>query len=194
MRAMVDTLSAALPADPSVWAIPAGGLPADQEAQLTLLWARLADSGVIDQVRSVVHCLATAPPVPGADTDPEQRRQARAGLDWLSEPDAFVPEKFVNTPTQLTPPEGSVFGTFPRTTTLEWATVTDAVSYRVQVQYCEQLDCSGTPVTWIDTTVGEPTFTFDFVGEQPGRWRVASTDAGGVESAFSPWRTFVYTV
>ena len=38
------------------------------------------------------------------------------------------------------------------------------------------------------------TYTFDFVGKQPGRWRVAAVGAGGQVGPFSGWWGFVYTV
>jgi hypothetical protein len=38
--------------------------------------------------------------------------------------------------------------------------------------------------------------TFEFVGAQPGRWRVSATDRSGSSLASPPsdWRTFSYTV
>jgi TonB family protein len=36
----------------------------------------------------------------------------------------------------------------------------------------------------------KPAYTFDFYGNQPGRWRVWASDKQGRESAKSPWRRF----
>jgi hypothetical protein len=36
-------------------------------------------------------------------------------------------------------------------------------------------------------------FTFDFVGAQPGRWRVFPVNAAGQRGMPSEWRTFRYT-
>lgn len=42
-------------------------------------------------------------------------------------------------------------------------------------------------------TVASPGYKFDFVGAQPGRWRVWAVDNEGREGEKSPWRTFTYT-
>ena len=34
---------------------------------------------------------------------------------------------------------------------------------------------------------------FDFLGAQPGRWRVWAVDASGIEGPKSGWGTFSYT-
>jgi hypothetical protein len=36
-------------------------------------------------------------------------------------------------------------------------------------------------------------YTFDFVGAQPGRWRVWALDKNGKPGQKSPWWTFHYT-
>jgi hypothetical protein len=94
-------------------------------------------------------------------------------------------------PGLLTPAEGQVFPErVPRTTTLTWAAVPGATSYRVEVCYGQL----GPDPQWsapaISTVTGT-SYTFDFVGCQPGRWRVTAL-AGTSSSTASPWRHFRY--
>lgn len=101
-------------------------------------------------------------------------------------------------PTQLAPPDGSVFDTYPRTTTLQWSEVASAASYTVEIdcmgccapgQWCRDVGQVWVVVPGITAT----SYTFDFVGAQPGRWRVWSVDAEGNEHPVSPWWRFEYT-
>ncbi len=101
-------------------------------------------------------------------------------------------------PQLLSPPEKAVFSNFPRLTNAAWAPVSNAASYTVEV------DCFGCcrPGWWC-TDCGNPSslytgihatnFTFNFVGAQPGRWRVWAEYANGHEGPRSEWREFRYT-
>lgn len=103
----------------------------------------------------------------------------------------------LSAPTQLAPPNDAVFATFPRTTVLTWSPVATAQSYTVE------LDCQGCCGTAWCADAGHPwrlqrgltatTYRFDFVGAQPGRWRVWAVDAAGHEGAKSSWWQFRYT-
>jgi hypothetical protein len=95
------------------------------------------------------------------------------------------------TPTLLSPADGSVFSNFPRTTTLRWAAVAGANRYVV-----ERAFLSGGWAPYPAVTVSTTTFTFDFIGAQPGRWRVTAQDATGTRPSSQPsgWFGFQYTV
>jgi hypothetical protein len=97
-------------------------------------------------------------------------------------------------PTPLSPADGSVFNLFPRTTTLTWSPVPGASIYIVEVEYCSPgtspLQCTALIVDKVDAS--QTHYTFDFVGAQPGRWRVWASDASGSESAKSDWWTFTH--
>jgi hypothetical protein len=105
-------------------------------------------------------------------------------------------------PAQTAPAEGAVFNHYPRRTRLEWAPVEGAVSYRVEVDFCSgrRKDAKGCADPQpLAMTSNPPTsgirgtsYEFDFVGMQPGRWRVWAVDASGREGFKSPWRGFVY--
>jgi hypothetical protein len=101
-------------------------------------------------------------------------------------------------PTQLSPPDGSVFSNFPRTTTLEWKALIGAAAYRVEVDcfHCCQSGawCTDVGQEFYVRQVTNTTHTFDFVGAQPGRWRVSGINGQGQEGSRSGWWGFTYTV
>jgi len=110
---------------------------------------------------------------------------------------ATVPVLPSGVPTPLTPADGSVFDNIPRKTTVSWTAISGAVEYRVEVDY----SFSG---VWAPENPGHPTpprtysskstsLSFNFVGAQPGRWRVSAIDGEGRRSEPSPWWNFRYT-
>lgn len=99
-------------------------------------------------------------------------------------------------PELLSPPSGAVFNIYPRTTTLEWEPVRGAVSYEVERVFVQQgQNCpAGSPPVKQSTTdkTAQTTFTFNFIGAQPGCWRVSAVDGQGRVGVASPWWEFVY--
>jgi hypothetical protein len=100
-------------------------------------------------------------------------------------------------PAQVSPANGTEFTHFPRAVTLVWNPVTDPtapVTYRVEAQFCQSANPSNctTGATWCPGALTEISCSFNFVGGQPGRWRVKAVDAAGNESAFSAYRTFSF--
>ncbi|NYT02808.1 MAG: hypothetical protein GKC10_08665 [Methanosarcinales archaeon] len=101
-------------------------------------------------------------------------------------------------PVQKSPASESVFSIYPRTTTLRWAPVNGAASYTVEVDcfHCCQSGawCTDMGETWkVVPGIADTTYTFDFVGAQPGRWRVWAVDSSGNEGFKSGWWNFRYT-
>jgi hypothetical protein len=101
-------------------------------------------------------------------------------------------------PVQDSPASGSVFNSYPRTTTLSWEPVPGAASYTVEVDCygcCQNSRwCTDAGRTWdVVPGVTDTSYTFDFVGAQPGRWRVWAVDASGNEGPKSDWWNFRYT-
>lgn len=106
-------------------------------------------------------------------------------------------------PVQLSPAENTVFDYYPRKTKIQWAPVEGAVSYSVEVDYCDGalknrskcVDPQPNPVTNNPPSSGivNTNYEFDFVGAQPGRWRVWAVDKDGREGFKSPWRRFIYS-
>lgn len=103
----------------------------------------------------------------------------------------------VDTPIQISPPNESLFDDYPRTATLKWGPVTNADSYTVEIdcfQCCVANQwCTDVGKVWSvipDIKITE--HTFDFVGAQPGRWRVWAVNAEGKESAKTGWWDFIF--
>ena len=104
----------------------------------------------------------------------------------------------ISTPKQLSPANGTVFNNFPRKTTLKWSSVSGAAKYSVEIDcyHCCQTSrwCSDVGRTWkVENNITNTSYTFNFVGAQPGRWRVWAVDNNGNASAKSGWWTFRYT-
>jgi hypothetical protein len=100
----------------------------------------------------------------------------------------------LSAPAQISPPDNAVLEHYPRRTTLVWRALDGAQSYTVEHTF---LDTNETcEMEHDDTTLvpslSEPTFTYDFVGAQPGCWRVWAVDQSGVEGMMSPWWRFEY--
>jgi hypothetical protein len=98
------------------------------------------------------------------------------------------------TPTLVSPANATHFYNYPRTTTVAWKPVPGAHGYKVDVEY--YYGVWSAPST---TTVSGASFTFGFVGMQPGRWRVSALggsdpDALYYDSPYSAWRYFTYHI
>lgn len=115
----------------------------------------------------------------------------------------------LNAPIQIYPAFSTVFSHFPRTLTLAWNSVTNASSYRVEIDYFEpsvngnsgfwHYDNTGIMLqyfNYIATTNGNTGQQFFYTvfgaGAQPGRWRVWAVDSNGNEGKKSPWSTFYF--
>ncbi|MGV9456598.1 hypothetical protein [Streptomyces sp. NPDC003635] len=92
-------------------------------------------------------------------------------------------------PVQVSPADGTVFDTSPRTTTLTWEPVSGASRYTVEVEF---YDTDWRP--WIRDETASTTYQFDFVGAQAGRWRVTGIAEDGSAGPSSSWWQFTYTV
>jgi hypothetical protein len=107
----------------------------------------------------------------------------------------YGPVALLSTPITGDPADGEVFSHFPRTTTLSWKPVDGSTSYHVDVEYGWS---AGAQMTWeplLTVDLAVPSLTFDFVGAQPGRWRVSARDETGAhrDSPPSDWQGFSYS-
>jgi hypothetical protein len=101
-------------------------------------------------------------------------------------------------PQQIAPENLSTFNIFPRTTNLSWTQVPGAVGYQVDMAFCESWtmpDYPNTCTVWTAyplVNAEGTSYTFDFVGAQPGRWRVRAVFPNQVVSDYSSFRYFLY--
>ncbi|KHD08810.1 hypothetical protein PN36_25010 [Candidatus Thiomargarita nelsonii] len=101
-------------------------------------------------------------------------------------------------PTLVSPADGTVFNKYPRQTKLVWTPVPTAKSYTVEIDcyHCCQSNewCTdvGKKSLQVKRNLKTTSYTFHFVGAQPGRWRVWAIYADGRESQKTPWWEFKY--
>lgn len=101
-------------------------------------------------------------------------------------------------PAQVSPANGKTFSHFPRKTTLDWKGVPGAKTYTVQLDCygCCQGGkwCTAVGKEWkVERNLTQTRYTFNFVGAQPGRWRVWAVDSRGKAGPKSGWWKFTYT-
>lgn len=102
-----------------------------------------------------------------------------------------------NTPRLLCPFNNIVFHHYPRETTLAWEDAPGAKSYTVEIDFympnlgwcSEQEKCN----SFVARNITTNRYNFNFVGAQPGRWRVWAVNAEGKESLKTNWWEFRYT-
>jgi pimeloyl-ACP methyl ester carboxylesterase len=95
-------------------------------------------------------------------------------------------------PTLSWPYDATTFNVYPRSTTLRWRTINGATHYLVEVQWENPSDGLWHTLPNYPVAVEEPSYTFNFVGAQPGRWRVAAVNAKNQETQYSEWWYFKY--
>jgi len=97
-------------------------------------------------------------------------------------------------PVQVSPSNRTVFHNYPRTTTLTWEAVSGAASYSVQIYYyLGDTTCTGGTPYPVVTGITGTSYTFDFIGAQPGCWQVQAVNASGRAGVPSPLWEFSYT-
>ena len=93
-------------------------------------------------------------------------------------------------PMLVSPRNEARFTNFPRRTALDWRPVAGATAYGVEIEYYDRRSNR-----WIGNyktaRVNRTDYTFNFVGDQPGRWRVWAI-RGNSAGRKSAWRTFSY--
>ena len=127
-------------------------------------------------------------------------RQSDVGGPPLTEAEK-QPGLHLPAPPQLAPEDGATYNHYPRSTKLEWSPVDGAVSYSVEIDYCQggrgKRECVDPHLLTLKSNpsmqgVTGTEYQFRFIGAQPGRWRVWAIDKDGREGFKSPWRLFFY--
>lgn len=98
------------------------------------------------------------------------------------------------TPKQISPINNSHFTHYPRTLTLRWSAVRGAISYDVEIdclgcRHEGQWDSQNGPALKVASDVKTTNYSYTFVGDNRGRWRVRAA-RGTLKSNWSPWWYF----
>lgn len=103
----------------------------------------------------------------------------------------------VGLPTQLSPANGTTFNIYPRTTTFQWSAVAKAVKYGIELdcyhccasnKWCSDVNGTGS-ISYTTNT----SYSMDWYGAQPGRWRVWGIDASNQAGPKTGWWEFTYS-
>jgi hypothetical protein len=106
------------------------------------------------------------------------------------EPATPLPATPWGTPVLVSPRNGTALCHYPRTTTLAWQPALTATASVVEAAYLSGSTWNAyAPVTVTGNSNSD--YTFTFVGDQKGRWRVTAFN-GTIYSAPSAWWTFSY--
>jgi hypothetical protein len=97
----------------------------------------------------------------------------------------------LTTPSLVSPAAGQVLYNYPRNTTLSWKPVTGAAYYKIESQYYSSASWVAYPDV-IVSGINNTSYTFNFVGDQKGRWRVTAYSSN-TYSAPTGWREFSYS-
>jgi hypothetical protein len=104
--------------------------------------------------------------------------------------DASIPA-----PKLISPVDGTVFENgSPRRTSFQWEPSPGAVSYLFEWDYSYNgvWDAEANKRLGMGFPVQGTQYSLDFVGAQPGRWRVWPVSAAGPRGLPSEWRGFKY--
>ncbi len=113
---------------------------------------------------------------------------------WLGDAPTPIGPFADQAPTQVAPANGSVFRHFPRELELIWNRLEGAQKYIVEVQIQNPRDGSWHPHPGISGRfpTSDHRALIEFIGDQPGRWRIHAVDASGQESRTSDWWEFYF--
>jgi ABC-type uncharacterized transport system YnjBCD substrate-binding protein len=105
-----------------------------------------------------------------------------------AQPKRVIKPEGIAAPELVAPIAGAKLEMFPRKTVFEWKHVEGASKYEIVVEYSD-----GKWHLQKNATINVTSYTLDFIGKQPGRWRVRSfAKATGKPGPFSEWREFTY--
>lgn len=97
-------------------------------------------------------------------------------------------------PVLVSPVNGAIFSIYPRTLNLAWEPVNGALGYVLEVEIQDPATSSWHPHPFGlgHRTVDGTSVRIEFVGSQPGRWRVAAMGEAGRLGQSSEWSTFEF--
>ena len=130
-------------------------------------------------------------------TDASGRKDYTSSYTFVRAPFKIPAITVLVPPQPVKPSDGAVFSHFPRTLSLVWEPVKGASAYVVEIDCLGCCSaggwCTDAGQTFKSAQVTGTSYTFDFVGAQSGRWRVAAVGANGHVGPKSPWVQFRFT-
>lgn len=169
---------------------------ADTQTEAAML---AASTTLADQIFGRLPARFTLPSTtPAAPAQPDvQATPTLVPSPTLIPSPTLVPPVGLPAPTPIAPINGIVLDTYPRLTTLEWTAVPGASKYVVEIEGCNNskpTECFPHPMyEKTSRETNQTTYTFKFLGKQPGRWRVWAVDGSGQDGEKSAWQTFAYS-
>jgi TonB family protein len=149
---------------------------------------------VATPVHAVLELEIIPAPRSTAQPDPGQGRPGAAGTVYTRIDPKAPQDLKLGPPVLLEPADQADFNRYPRTTVCRWKPVEGAKSYLFQWDYySDGWNSEVHKMGDFGTMVTETEMTFDFVGAQPGRWRVWPFNAKGERGVPSEWRIFRYS-
>jgi eukaryotic-like serine/threonine-protein kinase len=142
--------------------------------------------------------VAIASPSPSPRVSPSPKMTPKPTAEPTLKPEPQRPEPtpdypYRHTPRLESPADGAVFTHFPRNFALHWIrnAASEAVRYRVTIQYSDPARSFWS--TWREIETSGEWHADNFVGAQPGRWRVTPILRNGSLGIPTAWREFRFT-
>ncbi len=189
------TPSAACSGTPSIASFTASPITVTAGSAVNLSWGAVtnADSVEIDQGVGGVASPGNITVTPSATTVYTMTAHCGANTRTAQVTVTVNPLVVVpGTPAMVAPVDGTVLRVFPRVATFSWGTVSfpGGVTYGIEIQMNNSVAWT-THIT--QTGISATSFTMpDFVGDNPGRWRIWATSPSAGDSPKSTWRTFSF--
>ena len=95
-------------------------------------------------------------------------------------------------PEQITPAKGARMSGYPRDITFTWSKIPGASRYGIEIAYYGPSWSVDEHRHGYITSVKDPSFSFQFVGDQPGAWRIWSIDQASRPGKISEWSLFSF--
>lgn len=95
-------------------------------------------------------------------------------------------------PAQIAPSQGARMSGYPREATFTWSQVPGASRYGIEIDYYDRGWSAEEHRPDYITSVRDTSFSFQFVGDQAGAWRVWSIDQASRPGKVSEWSLFSF--
>jgi TonB family protein len=139
--------------------------------------------GQAEEVNGIFELAVTHPAPDGLPT----LRRRQVNISPPQPQDSSLPA-----PIPISPPDHAMFEGYVRRLTCKWEASPGAVAYLLEWDYMDQgawhAESSGIPGTAYEASATEA--SIEFIGAQPGRWRVWPVNSNGQRGNPSEWRSF----